>query len=68
MYGRSAPLHATGANAQHRGLGGALVEEACRIARRRGYGAVAVISAVGTRDYYRSLGFRDEELYQVRDL
>ena len=52
--------------AQHAGLGRTLVEEALRIAGRAGFGRLAVISAVGTRAYYRRAGFRDGELYQHR--
>jgi elongator complex protein 3 len=33
-----------------------------------GYADLAVISAVGTRAYYRGLGFRDGPLYQHRRL
>jgi elongator complex protein 3 len=54
--------------AQHRGLGRTLVEAAAEIAAERGYGDLAVISAVGTRDYYRGLDFADGELYQHRRL
>ena len=69
VYGASLPLgERTGAAAQHAGLGRALVEEAARIARESGYASLAVISAVGTRPYYRRLGFRDGELYQHRVL
>ncbi len=50
--------------AQHRGLGQALVSAAIQRARAAGYRDVAVISAVGTRNYYRSLGFQDGPLYQ----
>jgi len=50
--------------AQHRGLGARLVEEAARRAREAGHRDLAVISAVGTRAYYRRLGFVDGELYQ----
>ena len=69
VYGRVAGLgKAEAGAAQHAGLGKALVEEACRRARESGYARVAVISAVGTRGYYRSLGFEDAGLYQVRAL
>jgi elongator complex protein 3 len=54
--------------AQHLGLGSALIERAAEIATERGYGKLAVISSVGTRDYYRKRGFVDGELYQVRGL
>jgi len=69
VYGASLPLGLRAdAVAQHTGLGRALVEEAVRIARRAGYASLAVISAVGTRPYYRKLGFCDGELYQHRVL
>jgi histone acetyltransferase (RNA polymerase elongator complex component) len=29
---------------------------------------LAVISAIGTREYYRKRGFEDGKLYQIRDL
>jgi elongator complex protein 3 len=45
-----------------------LVEEAARRARQAGFERIAVISAVGTRAYYRELGFRDGGLYQHRAL
>ena len=68
VYGRVAGLGKGGQNAQHRGLGRALVERACEIAHDEGYQAVNVISAVGTRGYYRKLGFADGKLYQRREL
>ncbi len=67
VYGRVAGLGAAAQGAaQHAGLGKALVERACELAREAGYARVAVISAVGTRGYYRLLGFEDAGLYQVR--
>ncbi len=50
--------------AQHAGLGSALTERAAEIALAAGYADLAVISAVGTRPYYRRLGFADGFLYQ----
>jgi elongator complex protein 3 len=54
--------------AQHAGLGIQLMEEAEVIARRRGYNRIAVISALGTRGYYRRLGYELGEMYMVKDL
>ncbi len=68
VYGRAARLDQEGQWSQHRGLGRELVEEACRQARAAGRVSVAVISAVGTRGYYRALGFEDDGLYQRRFL
>lgn len=68
VYGRVAGLHQGGENAQHRGLGRMLIERACDIARENGYTAINVISAIGTRGYYRKQGFTDSGLYQQRSL
>ena len=68
VYGKVAALHATGEGAQPLGLGRKLVEEACAQAAQAGCDALNVISAVGTRDYYRRLGFVDSGLYQKRPL
>jgi elongator complex protein 3 len=53
---------------QHRGLGGRLVEEAAQRAREAGFPRLSVISAIGTRDWYRRLGFASTGLYQQRSL
>ncbi|HEX7587232.1 MAG TPA: GNAT family N-acetyltransferase, partial [Anaerolineae bacterium] len=45
-----------------------LVEQAVQIARNAGYRRIAVISAIGTREYYRKLGFELGELYMARSL
>lgn len=54
--------------AQHVGLGTSLIEAAVDIAQNAGYRTLAVISAIGTRVYYRKRGFADSGLYQVRTL
>jgi elongator complex protein 3 len=50
--------------AQHAGLGAALVSRAADLAREASFPSLAVISAVGTRAWYRRLGFSDGALYQ----
>ncbi len=54
--------------AQHRGIGRWLVEEAQEHARQAGFGRLAVIAAVGTREYYRKLGFELGDLYMSMGL
>lgn len=54
--------------AQHLGLGTKLIAKAGKLARAAGYPNLAVISAIGTREYYRKLGFTDGELYQHQNL
>jgi elongator complex protein 3 len=69
VYGQAVDIgEISPGRAQHAGLGTRLIEHAVEIARRHGYKRLAVISAVGTRGYYRKRGFADGELYQVRTL
>lgn len=68
VYGPSLALGSRAeGKAQHAGLGTALLEEARRIARGEGFDRVAVIAAVGTRQYYRERGFRLRQLYMHSD-
>jgi len=53
---------------QHRGLGKRLLTKAEEIALERGYKKMAVISAVGTREYYKNLGYEQVGEYMVKDL
>ena len=57
-----------GIKTQHRGLGKRLMAKAEEIALERGYKRLAVISAIGTREYYRKLGYELEGLYMVKGL
>lgn len=69
VYGESLPVGQEKDGAvQHAGLGTALLEKAERIAAENGYGKIAVISAVGTREYYLNRGYIRGELYLVKDL
>jgi elongator complex protein 3 len=55
-------------HAQHSGIGTALIREAEQRARSAGYTSLAVISAIGTREYYRKQGFVAGELYLLKTL
>lgn len=69
VYGEALPFGArTPHQAQHLGFGAQLIAAAEDLARDAGFRNLAVISAVGTRDYYRRLGFDDGALYQHRAL
>jgi elongator complex protein 3 len=69
VYGRVVGIGERRAgHSQHLGLGTRLIERATELASRAGFTDLAVISAVGTRDYYRRLAFTDGELYQHRHL
>jgi elongator complex protein 3 len=69
VYGVSAELGERDANkAQHLGLGQLLLEWAAQLAKQAGFSDMAVISAIGTRGYYRKVGFHDGVLYQHQSL
>ena len=53
---------------QHTGLGKQLLEKAEELAREKGNKLLAVISAVGTREYYEKRGFRRDRHYHIMDL
>jgi elongator complex protein 3 len=54
--------------AQHNGLGARLIDHAIEIARDAGFKRLAVIAAIGTREYYRKHGFELGELYMSLDV
>ena len=69
VYGQSLSVGAEQEGAaQHLGLGTQLMQRAEGIARQRGYQALAVISAAGTRQYYLQRGFERGNLYLVMPL
>lgn len=66
VYGPALPLgEESQGEAQHMGLGSRLVEKAKEIARAAGYGRMAVISAIGTQEYYARHGFQVNGLYMT---
>ncbi|MBI5035352.1 MAG: tRNA uridine(34) 5-carboxymethylaminomethyl modification radical SAM/GNAT enzyme Elp3 [Chloroflexi bacterium] len=54
--------------AQHAGLGTRLIERAQEIARAAGFKRIAVISAIGTREYYRKQQFALGDLYMAKSI
>jgi elongator complex protein 3 len=69
IYGQSLALGtAQNGASQHIGLGTRLMLEADQIAQKKGYRRMAVIAAVGTRQYYLERGFERGNLYLVKKL
>lgn len=70
VYGSVVPVSSRDPSKfQHQGFGMMLMEEAARIARdEHGSSKLAVISGVGTRNYYRKMGYELEGPYMVKDL
>jgi elongator complex protein 3 len=68
VYGQSLPVGTESQGAtQHAGIGTRLLAEAERIAQDHGYRRMAVISAIGTRNYYLERGFKRGELYLLKN-
>lgn len=70
VYGSAVPVHCRDPTKfQHQGFGTLLVEEAERIAREEhGSHKLAIISGVGTRHYYRKLGYTLDGPYMSKML
>uniref|UniRef100_U3K839 Elongator complex protein 3 n=1 Tax=Ficedula albicollis TaxID=59894 RepID=U3K839_FICAL len=70
VYGSAVPVSSRDPSKfQHQGFGMLLMEEAERIAREEhGARKIAVISGVGTRNYYRKIGYELEGPYMVKSL
>jgi len=69
VYGTALEIGAEDAGAaQHAGLGTRLLAHAEQLARDAGFQRLAVISAIGTREYYRKHGFTLGELYMAKNL
>ncbi|KAJ2744028.1 Elongator subunit [Coemansia sp. BCRC 34301] len=68
VYGSVVPVHSRDPKKfQHQGFGSLLMEEAERIARdEHGSRKLAVISGVGTRHYYRKLGYELDGPYMSK--
>ncbi|MEA3355027.1 MAG: GNAT family N-acetyltransferase, partial [Patescibacteria group bacterium] len=63
VYGQALNLKDK-AKTQHLGLGTQLINKAKKISQKTGYKKLSVISSIGTKQYYRSRGFKDKKLYQ----
>lgn len=70
VYGSVVPVHARDPTKfQHQGFGMLLMEEAERIAREEhGSSKIAVISGVGTRNYYRKIGYELDGPFMSKSL
>ncbi len=69
VYGPAVPLGvSSNGEAQHSGLGASLLAKAKEMAAEAGFKRLAVISAIGTREYYARHGFQQDGLYMSAHL
>lgn len=70
-FGPQLPLNFENATSeispQHKGLGKRLIQEAEKISKKEfGLKKMAVISGIGTRNYFRKLGYRLKDTYMIK--
>ncbi len=66
VYGPSLELgKESEGKAQHLGLGTKLIEKAKEMSKEKGFSKLAVISSIGTREYYAKRGFELNQIYQI---
>jgi elongator complex protein 3 len=69
VYGRVNKVsNNTAGTAQHIGIGKTLLKKAEAIALDNNYTKIAIISAIGVREYYRRLGYNLDGTYMTKDL
>jgi len=68
VYGTAMGVGGQSIGGQHSGYGKRLMAVAETIARNSGWKKIAVIAGVGTREYYRKLGYQLGETYMLKDL
>jgi elongator complex protein 3 len=69
VYGRVMSLDVdSSGESQHLGLGKRLIEKAEEITRKEGIHRISVISAIGTREYYKKRGFEMGRLYMGKSI
>ena len=66
--GSATDIGEKGKDTQHQGYGTQLMKKAEEKAKELGKNKVVVISAVGTREYYRKFGYEKEGPYMVKNL
>lgn len=69
VYGKQIPVgEKSGGGKQHFGFGTQLMNESEKIAKNNGFERVAVISGIGTREYYSKRGYKLIGTYMLKDL
>ena len=67
-YGEMIPVGSEKKAVQHTGFGKRLMAETEKVAEANGFKKLAVIAGIGVKEYYRKLGYRDENTYVVKTL
>lgn len=70
IYGQKQSLskESVPSKTQHLGFGKELMKKAEELSKEAGFKKIAVISAIGTREYYKKLGYELEGTYMLKSL
>ncbi len=70
VYGQKQSLSKSAATSktQHLGFGKQLMKKAEELSKEAGFKKLAVISAIGTREYYKKLGYKLDGTYMIKGL
>lgn len=70
VYGPALKLKQKGKISQHTGLGKKLIKQTEKIARKKRFKKIKIISGVGVREYYKKLGYKldKEKIYMEKEL
>ncbi|PIR42353.1 tRNA uridine(34) 5-carboxymethylaminomethyl modification radical SAM/GNAT enzyme Elp3 [candidate division WWE3 bacterium CG_4_9_14_0_2_um_filter_35_11] len=69
VYGQSIKIgQKDEGKAQHLGLGKNLILLSKKLTKENGFDKLAVISSIGTREYYKKQGFEMKEIYQISEI
>jgi len=68
VYGTAENIGESSGNVQHRGFGKQLMQKAEEIAAKNKVKKIKVISGIGVKEYYKKLGYKEEETYMVKKI
>jgi histone acetyltransferase (RNA polymerase elongator complex component) len=71
VYGKTmsvSKINEGGEEVQHIGIGKTLMNKAEQISKDNGYKKICVIAGIGTRNYYRKLGYQNIETFMIKNI
>lgn len=68
VYGQLIPTYDNNKDTQHAGFGKKLMKKAEEITKSFGYKKLAIIAGIGTKNYYRKLGYECIDTFMIKEL
>lgn len=67
-FGQMIPIGNKNIASQHKGLGKKLIKEAEKITKQSSLFKITIIASIGTRPYYRKLGYKLQNTYMLKNI